>query len=304
MTDCQILTDSVACFLKQAQYPGINTMNVLQKTAIDRFLDSGEYDNSFEMWSGGTFVDKANRGSHALRSALISEVLLRAGQAAVPAYCHSVTDIDSCAKFTPMVRGLFPQAEQSIILDMLERSVIFLTPATIKIALEKTPWLHTAWNLANLYLASLDAKLLGDAALGIVGLSEETTCYVSMSYFANRNPFDDYVIHEAAHIFHNCKRESIGLPATRRREWMLEIDYTKRETFAYSCEAYSRMLELGETRSARIRLLSELAEGPMPSDERVDGSEYVDILRECVAARNGWKRILERCSPLKSHHGS
>ena len=122
-----------------------------------------------------------------------------------------------------------------------------------------------------------------------------------MKYFSNNNPLEDYVVHEAAHIFHNCKRETIGLPAaTRRREWLLEIDYTKREMFAYSCEAYSRILEFGETRSTRSRLLSELAEGPMPPDERVEGAEYIDILREAVAARNGWKRILERCFSVKS----
>jgi hypothetical protein len=37
----------------------------------------------------------------------------------------------------------------------------------------------------------------------------------------------------------------------------------------------------------------------MPSDDRVDADEYVDILREAVAARNGWKRILARCAPAK-----
>lgn len=107
------------------------------------------------------------------------------------------------------------------------------------------------------------------------------------------------MVHEAAHIFHNCKRETIGLRETRRREWLLEIDYAKRETFAYSCEAYSRILELGKTSSARRRLLPELSEGSMPPDERVEGAEYVDILREAVSARNGWKRILDRCSPPK-----
>lgn len=216
-------------------------------------------------------------------------------------------DIFAREKFTPMVRGLFPQGEQSVILDMLERSVVILTPAAINTALERARWLSTAWKLANIYLASLDAKPLTDSAPDIVGLSEETTCYVSMKYFSNNNPFEDYVVHEAAHIFHNCKRETIGLPATRRREWLLEIDYAKRETFAYACEAYSRILELGETRSARSRLLSELAEGPMPPDERVEGAEYVDILREAVAARNGWKRMLERCSPyqpINSAYGS
>ena len=89
------------------------------------------------------------------------------------------------------------------------------------------------------------------------------------------------------------------MPATRRREWLPNIDYAKRETIAYSCETYSRILELGKTRSERIRLLSEHAEGPMPPDERVDEDEYVDILREAVSARNGWKRILDRCSPAK-----
>lgn len=34
--------------------------------------------------------------------------------------------------------------------------------------------------------------------------------------------------------------------------------------------------------------VADSAEGPMPLDERVDGAEYVDILREAVAARNGW----------------
>ena len=203
------------------------------------------------------------------------------------------------AKFAPMVQGLFPQKEQAVILNMLERSVVFLTPATINAVLEKAAWLKTAWDLANIYLASLDAKPLSGSAPGIVGLSEETTCFVSMKYFSNNNPLEDYVIHEAAHIFHNCKRETVGLRETRRREWLLEIDFAKRETFAYACEAYSRILELGETRSARSRLLSEHAEEPMPPDDRVEGAEYVDILREAVAARNGWKRILERCAPPK-----
>lgn len=61
-----------------------------------------------------------------------------------------------------------------------------------------------------------------------------------------------------------------------------------------------RILELGETRSARSSFLSELSEGAMPPDERVDGTEYVEILREAIAARNGWKRIFEKCSPVRN----
>lgn len=280
-------------------------MNIQQQTEIDRFLSSGNHDDIlFRIWPGDSVVERCINGDAVLRSALVSAVLVRAGQVAVSA-CqeNSGLDINVRAKFTPMVQGLFLQSEQTIILDTLERSVVFLTPATINTVIKKAPWLSTAWNLANIYLSSLGAKALTDETPA-VGLNEGTTCYVSMEYFRNQSPFEDYVLHEAAHIFHNCKREMIGLPATRRREWLLDIDYAKRETFAYSCEAYSRILELGKTRSARIRLWSEHAEGTMPPDDRVDEDEYVDILREAVSARNGWKRIFERCSPRKlSHRG-
>lgn len=273
-------------------------MHTPQRIEVDRFLASGHYDNAFEIWPGDTFVERATCGSAALRSALISEVLERTGHAAVPAFLENADlKVFAHAKLAPMVQGLFPQQERMIVLERLKRSVVFLTPATIANILEKTPWLKTAWDLANLYLASFDAKRLSDDAPDIVGLSEETTCYVSVEYFDANNRFDDYVVHEVAHIFHNCKRETLGLNVIRHREWLLEIDFAKRETFAYACEAYSRILELGETRSTRHRLLSELADGVMPPDERVHGTEYVDILREAVAARNGWKSIRERCSP-------
>jgi len=102
---------------------------------------------------------------------------------------------------------------------------------------------------------------------------------------------------EAAYVFHNCKRGTVGLPQTRRREWLLHIAFGKRETFAYACEAYARIVELGETRAARLVLVDELAAGSRPPDERVEGDEYADVLREAAAARNGWRHILARCAP-------
>ena len=202
-------------------------------------------------------------------------------------------------KISPMVQGLFPADEQPAVIEMLSRSVIFLTSGNIESVLQTTSFLSTAWALANLYLLSRGVELLSSDAPEIVGLSEGTTCYVSTAYFHRKGHLEDFVVHEAAHIFHNCKREMIGLPETRRREWLLDIDFAKRETFAYSCEAYSRILELGKTPLDRFRLLSDHAGGPMPPDDRVDKDEYVDILREAVSARNGWKRILDRCAPTK-----
>jgi hypothetical protein len=99
-----------------------------------------------------------------------------------------------------------------------EKSVVYVTSDTIKSILLNHRWDHSKWDLANMYLLSLGAKLLGKKAARIVGMSEETTCYVSPDYFAeDDDPFADFIVHDAAHIFHNCKRRTIGLRETRGR---------------------------------------------------------------------------------------
>jgi hypothetical protein len=155
----------------------------------------------------------------------------------------------------------------------------------------------SAWTLANLYLASLGAELLGEDAPRLVGLSEETTCYVSPDYFAEDDPFADFIVHEAAHIFHNCKRATVGLRETRTKEWLLDIEYRKRETFAYSCEAYARVLERAKSPSERRALAADYGSTVRISEERVDPAEVAGIVAEAAAARNGWKVILARCAP-------
>lgn len=159
-------------------------------------------------------------------------------------------------------------------------------------------WHHTAWMLANLYLASLGAPLLADDAPGIVGMSQETTCYVSLEYFNEQDPFADFIVHEAAHVFHNTKRGTIGLPETRRKEWLLVIAFSKRETFAYSCEAFSRIVERSASPADRRALAEEYAGAVHVPDDRVDSAAVADIVREAAAARNGWKVILTRCAPI------
>jgi hypothetical protein len=200
-------------------------------------------------------------------------------------------------KVEPLVRGLFPPRERGPVLDLLAHSVVFLTPKNIEQVLLNCRWPNTAWNLANLYLTSIGAELLSDDAPQLVGLSEETTCFVSLAYFAEQDPFADFVVHEAAHIFHNCKRTTAGLPETRRREWLLDIDFRKRETFAYSCEVYARIVEQGSSPQERVKLSQEYCQGRrnLP-DERVDANEVTDIVGKASAARNGWKVILGRCA--------
>lgn len=272
-----------------------------QEAAVRHYLTTGDHDSCFHGWPGGNMFDAARAGTAALHSALIEEVRSRAASSALPTALRSI-DVAALtrAKVAPMVGGLFPQHEQASVLAMLERSVVFLTPDNIESVLRSTPWLHTSWSLANLYLASLGAELLSPEAPEIVGLSEETTCYVSVGYFRDQDPFADFLVHEAAHIFHNCKRVTVGLPETRNREWLLDIDYGMRETFAYACEAYSRTLLLGDSPARRRAALAAHAEGPLPGHETVDSGEYLDILQEAVEARNGWKRISQRCAPRQA----
>ena len=272
-------------------------MSAFVQREAKRYLRTGEHDEQSPDWPGQNFLERARYSDSALRESLIAAVRQRTAHAVAPAALAGLELVGfTRAKVAPMVQGLFPAREVQTVLDVLARSVVFLTPATIEDVLRQMPWLGTAWDLANLYLVSCGAAALSTDARLIVGLSEETTCFVTSEYFGAQDRFADFVVHEAAHIFHNCKRRTIGLSGTARREWLLEIAYQKRETFAYSCETYSRILELGKGTAARRDLLQEVEDGPMPPDDRVDPREYLDILRVAVEAGNGWKRILQRCA--------
>jgi hypothetical protein len=270
---------------------------------IERYLRTGETDPYLAAWSGGV-LERAHRANRDLRGALIDAVK-RLGEGLT----HAPLPEDDTVSLTrsrvePMARGLFPRAEQEPVLGMLERSVLFLASANIERILMDESFDSTAWALANLFLASLGAKLLGEEAPCIVGLSEETKCYVSPAYFLEDDPFADFIVHEVAHIFHNCKRATVGLEETRKKVWLLDIEYLKRETFAYSCEAYSRILQRGKTLAERRAFAAEYGLSARVPDERVNAEEVADIVAAAAGTRNGWKTILARCAPLLRRTGA
>jgi hypothetical protein len=119
-----------------------------------------------------------------------------------------------------------------------------------------------------------------------------------MNYFSSIDPYEDSVVHEAANVFNYAKRERLGLRHTRNNEWLLDLDFRKRETCAYCCEAYSRLLDLEDKRTSRHSRL-EAAESNLPSDERVDPDAYIDVLREALSTHIGWKRVLSHCTPTQ-----
>lgn len=272
------------------------------KSAIDRFLQTGDYDQLFGCFEGANVLDRIAQGNKVLVAALLAELRSRVGKRRNAKHVELPNDMRAFAreKVSPMVRGLFPSKEVDRVVSLLEDSVVFLTPQTIEEVLLNED-LTTAWDLANLYLLSVGAKLLSDEAPKIVGLSVEAKCYVSMTYFADTEPFADYVVHEAAHVFHNMKRTTLGLPSTRNKEWLLPISYLKRETFAYACEAYSCILALSDRKQVRRENL-ERHKSFRPSNDQVDADEYHEILAEAIDRRNGWRTILDRCSVKHNPH--
>lgn len=263
---------------------------------IERYLRTGDTDDLADAWPGG-LMERGHLQHADLRGALVREVRrLAKGLSHVPVP-ENVGVAFTRSKVERMVRGLFSKAEQDVVLATLEHSVIYVTSDTIEPIILKHSWDRSAWDLANLYLLSVGAKLLGDEAPRIVGISEETTCYVSPDYFAEDDPFADFVVHEAAHIFHNCKRHTLGLPATRRKEWLLEIDFRKREAFAYSCEAYARIIARAKSPKERRALAADYGAEVRITAERVDPAEVASIVAEAASARNGWRVTLARCSP-------
>lgn len=262
--------------------------------AVETYLLTGDYDSLHPAWSGD-FVSREKRAYDDCLRALCQRVRELAG----PTPGRKGPGIDSVAltrgRVAPMVFGLFPRTEREAVLGLVERSVRFLTAETIEPVLLESRWLRTAWDVANLYLGSVGAPLLGPEAPSIVGLSVDTTCFVSAAYFEEDDPFADFVVHEVAHIFHNCKRGVAGLSQTRRREWLLDIAFHKRETFAYSCEVYGCIVRHARSRSDRLALAGQYEQLGRVDDARASHVEIADIVREACAARNGWRTILARC---------
>ncbi len=273
--------------------------STLISKAVEHYIQTGDHDPNHRDWPGQNFLEVAINANSTLREALIAAMLKKASEKPQ----RPTPDFGDLAALTrdkvaPMVNGLFPLKEQPAIMAILDRSVVFLTPESIETTLRSSSWLSTTWSLANMYLMSRGIEPLSPQAPSIVGLSEETTCYLSLDYLENQEqyPFADYLVHEAAHVFHNCRRCTVGLPETRSRHALLNIHYAKRETFAYACEAYSRILLAADSPKGRREALLEHSQQSLPVGAGVDQQEYLAILAQAVDARNGWKRILQACA--------
>jgi hypothetical protein len=128
---------------------------------IESYVRTGSTSDPWRSaWPGNDLFERSRRAREDLRGALVREIRrLARGRS------HELVPVDDATELTrrkvmPMVRGLFPKAEQSQVLAMLKRSVIFLTQGNIERILFEESWDGTAWNLANLYLLSVGAEAL------------------------------------------------------------------------------------------------------------------------------------------------
>jgi len=68
----------------------------------------------------------------------------------------------------------------------------------------------------------------------------------SGSAYQTDDPYSDVVVHEAAHMLHYLKPSHYGLQVRRGQERFVDTEFRHRELFAYACEAYSRVVLLGD----------------------------------------------------------
>jgi hypothetical protein len=268
--------------------------------AIAEFLRTGHTDPLYPAWPGSRFMERAERAEDELTNALVAELWKRAagkcwrGRVQVPEDMTAYTR----TKVEPMVRGLFARAEHEPILQLLERSAVIVTDDTVEPLVRASGFLSTRWDVANLYLLSLDAEVLGDGERQAVGFSENFKSYVTPQYFVEREPFVDFLLHECAHVLHDAKLETIGLRMSRSRERVVELEFRERETFAYSCEAFAT-IGAGRTPAEREELAAQLRDRCPYPKSAVDVAKVEAIVSKAAPMRNGWKHVLERCAPAE-----
>ena len=247
-------------------------------------------------WPSESVIPRCVQAKHDLDSALLAEIGRRTAGLTLP---DDITDNDAAALVRatagPMVRGLFRPEEQEPVLAAVVAGAVFLTPATIRRAIVMGRQPRTGWTVANIYLNSVGAEPFSAEFSGLVGLSDGTSCYVTAEYLNARDHFSDFLVHEVAHMFHNCHRHQLGLVQTVDTKYPLPIDYRRHETFAYSCEFFSCITARATLPADRLALVAVLEASWRADEERVDIGLVVDILRQAVVAPDGWQVVLQRC---------
>jgi hypothetical protein len=261
---------------------------------LERFLASGAEtwdDVASGMWTiAGLRCGSANldAASFALRNLLqrIAGHLPDAVRTA-PMFASEVIG----ERLSPMVRGLVQRDWQDLALQELTRRTFVLNLPGTQAALEaelSTGFLSTAWQVVWTFFADCGLKV-PDERLDIDGVSAGEYAHVRASALSTDDPYCDVVVHEGAHLLHYLKPARYGLYVRRGQERFVDVEFRKRELFAFACEAYSRVARKG-SRKARI-LSAERMEADAKSFPSDEIAAIAALVGAAAQARNGWRVI-------------
>lgn len=106
---------------------------------IERYLQTGQTDMMADAWPGD-LMERGERSHDDLRGPLVLEVRRLTDRRTR----HPLTDVDTAAltrsKIERMVRGLFPRAEQDLVLAAREKFVVFLSSVNIEDIMRGHDW--------------------------------------------------------------------------------------------------------------------------------------------------------------------
>src|SRR5262249_38786212 len=111
------------------------------------------------------------------------------------------------------------------------------------------------------------------------------------SPYQNPDPDSDAPVHEAAPMLPYLKPRHYGPNVRGGPKRFVDIEFRRRELFAYACEAYSRVVLYAERRS-RIAFAEKMLDAAF-SFPRTQIKEVAALVVSAARARNGWRLIRE-----------
>jgi hypothetical protein len=186
-----------------------------------------------------------------------------------------------------MVKGLVQADWQETALrEVAARTFVLNLPGTVA-AIEaelSTCFTGSAWQILWAFFGDHGLKP-AEVEVRCDGMAGDYA-HVRWSAYETTDPYSDLVVHEAAHLLHYLKPQHYGLHIRRGQERFVDVEFCHRELFAYSCEAYSRVVLQGE-RKSRISFAEKMLENAF-SFPRGQIEEVVALVLNAARARNGW----------------
>ncbi|MDO8806697.1 MAG: hypothetical protein Q7R35_19970, partial [Elusimicrobiota bacterium] len=200
-------------------------------------------------------------------------------------------------KVKPMVLGLVQADWRDIALRELGTRIFVLNPEGTRRAIEaelSTSWLGNAWNVFWLYFEDYKLKPKSIKLPSMEGITSGTFAHVSHSAYERNDDRFDVVVHEAAHLLHYLKPKHYSLHVKRGQERFVDVKFLDRELFAYTCEAYTKVLEKGKSKAVKTFTEEIWKACACLPESKSFVKEIAGLLLKAAKSRNGWKVIKER----------